>query len=198
MIYLVIIFAIIARFVPHMPNFAPITALAIFSAAHLGWKKSVGLTLAARFVSDLFLGFFSWPLMLAVYASHLFGVALGLWIKKSLTSPLVPLHYLERDNTHISSQEMGRVGEGLRKWGKILASGVISAAVFFLVTNFAFLYSSYPHTWAGIVQSYINGLPFLRGTLLGDVGYTLALFAAYEAVLAWQRGRINLDKWLRA
>lgn len=85
-IYFVIIAAVLARFIPHMPNFAPITALANFSAATLGWKKSVGLTLAARLVSDSYLGFFSWPLMLAVYASHLFGVLLGGWIGKSTSS----------------------------------------------------------------------------------------------------------------
>lgn len=196
-IYLVIVLAAASRFVPHLPNFAPITALAIFSAAHLGWKKSAALTLAARFASDLFLGFFAWPLMLAVYGSHLFGVALGCWIKKSLTSPLAPLHVLEKENPNPSGQETGKVGEGLRKWGKILASGVISAAVFFLVTNFAFFYPSYPHTWAGIAESYANGLPFLRGTLWGDAGYTLALFAAYEAAMAAYQNRVNLSKWLR-
>ena len=40
----------------------------------------------------------------------------------------------------------------------------------------------YPHNFSGIVQSYINGLPFLSGTIIGDVGYTVALFGAYELV----------------
>ena len=88
MIYFIIILTIVTRFIPHMPNFAPITALAIFSAANLGWKKSVGLTLAVRLISDIFLGFFAWPLMLAVYASHLVGVLFGLWIKKTTSLSL--------------------------------------------------------------------------------------------------------------
>jgi hypothetical protein len=159
MIYLIILLAIIARFIPHMPNFAPITALAIFSGANLGWKKSVGLTLAVRFISDIFLGFFSWPLMVAVYASHLVGVLFGVWITKVNQAGQWPV---------------------LQRWSKIGASSLFASVIFFLVTNFAFLYSTYDHTWVGIVQAYTNGLPFFRGTLLGDLGYSIALFGAYD------------------
>lgn len=154
-LYFVILLAAAARFVPHMPNFAPITALAIFSAANLGWKKSVALTLGVRFISDLFLGFFSWPLMVAVYASHLAGVLLGVWIGKS-------------QNYH---------------WIKIVGSSLLASVLFFLVTNFAFLYSNYPHNFAGILLSYTNALPFFRGTLLGDLGYTVVLFGAYQLAI---------------
>ena len=152
LIYLVILAAVAARFIPHMPNFAPITALAIFSAAQLDWKKAAGITLAARLVSDLFLGFFSWPLMLAVYASHLVGILFGLWIKRQ------------------------------QSWTRIGLSSLASSLLFFLVTNFAFLYAEYPHNLSGVMQSYINGLPFLRGTLVGDLGYTAVLFGALALV----------------
>lgn len=155
-IYLIILFAVLSRFVPHLSNFAPITASAIFAGANLPKKKAIAIPLAARFVSDIFLGFFSWPVMAAVYLSHLFGVVLGLWVKNSKNSKA--------------------------KWIKITSSGFVSAAVFFLATNFAFLYSEYPHSLSGIMLAYTNGLPFLRGTLLGDVGYTVVLFGAYGAV----------------
>jgi hypothetical protein len=161
LIYIIIILAISARFVPHMPNFAPITALAIFSAANMDWKKSVGLTLVVRFASDAFLGFFSWPLMLAVYASHLVGVLFGLWIKK---------------------------GESYR-WLKIVGSSLGASAVFFFVTNFAFFYSGYSHNISGILLAYTNGLPFLRGTVLGDLSYTLALFGSLALVKVLVRSR---------
>lgn len=153
-IYLIIILAVITRFIPHLPNFAPITALAIFSAAYLPKKQAVVIPLAARFVSDVFLGFFSWPLMVAVYASHLVGVLFGLWIKSAKS----------------------------HRWIKIIFSSLGASLIFFLVTNFAFLYSFYPHSWQGIMQSYINGLPFFRGTLVGDLSYTLALFGTYNLV----------------
>lgn len=154
-IYFIILSAVVSRFIPHMPNFAPITALAIFAGANLGWKKSVGLTLAVRFISDIFLGFFSWPLMLSVYAGHLSGVLFGVWIKRS----------------------------GGYRWVKIIGSSLGSSAIFFIVTNFAFLYADYPHTVSGIAAAYINGLPFLRGTIFGDLFYAAGLFLAYQATL---------------
>lgn len=171
MIYLVIFLAIITRFIPHMPNFAPITALAIFSGANMDWKKSVCLTLATRFVSDIFLGFFAWPLMLAVYASHLVGVLFGVWIKRS--AAITP-SFLNR----------GLGGVNIPRWIKIIISSLGASIIFFLVTNFAFLYSGYPHTISGIMMAYTNGLPFFRGTLLGDMGYSIALFGAYDLVRA--------------
>lgn len=153
-IYLIIVLAAAARFVPHLANVAPVTAIAIFAGAYLPKKQATALPLIVRFISDIFLGFFSWPLMVAVYAAHLFGVILGVWIR--------------------------REEDGAARWLRVIASGAFSAAVFFLVTNFAFLYKEYPHTAAGVMLSYTNGLPFLRGTVVGDVGYTVALFAIFE------------------
>lgn len=152
MIYFIVILAAFSRLITHVPNFAPITALAIFSAANLNWKKSAAITLLARFISDIFLGFFSWPLMLAVYASHLAGILFGLWIKK----------------------HQGKL------WTRATVSSLGASVLFFLVTNFAFLYPSYSHNLSGIMESYVNALPFFKGTLLGDLSYTLALFGAYE------------------
>jgi hypothetical protein len=186
LIYIIIFAAIAARFVPHMPNFAPITALAIFSAANMGWKKSVGLTLAVRLISDIFLGFFAWPLMLAVYASHLVGVLFGLWIKKTTSLSLGGTRDIspqEGRAPQIPSPSEERVRERLQSWTKVISSSLFASVIFFLVTNFAFLYPGYTHNIAGITAAYVNGLPFLRGTLLGDLGYTSALFGAYQFAL---------------
>ncbi len=156
MIYIIILIAIATRFIPHMPNLAPITALSIFSAVYLPKKQAIAVPLLARFASDLIIGFFAWPLMVAVYASHLAGVGIGLWIKRSPE------------------------GTG-KRWLKIGSAGLFSAGVFFLVTNFVMFYpGSYPQSWAGLVASYTNALPFLRGTIMGDVGYTVALFGGYS------------------
>ncbi len=197
MIYIIIVLAVIARFIPHMPNFAPITALAIFSAANMSWKKSAGLVLVVRFISDIFLGFFSWPLMLAVYASHLAGILFGLWIKNSnhpvslRETPLlgrrggsaVSLEYSAELSSFSRRSTPRSGGRWLEYSKKIIVSSLGSSAVFFLVTNFAFLYVDYPHTLPGIMLAYYNGLPFLRGTVLGDLGYSVALFGGYAFAL---------------
>lgn len=133
-------------------NFAAVTAVAMFVSCYWSPKQALASTLAVRFVSDLFIGFFSLPLMIAVYVCHLVGIPLGSWIarKKTVT--------------------------------RIIAAPLLTAALFFLVTNFAFLYPEYPHTLSGIGLAYLNGLPFLRGTLIGDLGYVIALFGGYELV----------------
>jgi hypothetical protein len=175
LIYFAILGAIMLRFIPHMPNFAPITALAIFSAANLSWKKSVGITLAARFFSDLFLGFFSWPLMLAVYTSHLVGILFGLWIRGK-TTDVIPDSDPE-SRLWILKQVQD---DATKKWLKVFISSLGASFIFFLVTNFAFLYTGYAHNFSGIILSYTNALPFLRGTLAGDLGYTVALFGGVK------------------
>lgn len=133
-------------------NFAAVTALAMFVSCYWSPRQALGSTLAVRFVSDLFIGFFSLPLMIAVYACHLIGIPLGSWIarKKTVT--------------------------------RIIAAPLITATLFFFVTNFAFLYPEYPHTLSGIGLAYLNGLPFLRGTLIGDIGYVVVLFGGYELI----------------
>lgn len=158
LLYLVIIFAIVTRFLPHQVNLGMVTALAIFAGTYLPKKQAIAIPFVVRFVSDIFLGFFSWPLMVAVYASHLVGVLFGFWIKRS---------------------------EGT--WSrtlKVVSSGLGSALLFFFVTNSAFLYApeQYAHTWDGVMLAYTNGLPFLRGTLIGDVGYTVVFFGAFSLV----------------
>ncbi|HYF05667.1 MAG TPA: DUF6580 family putative transport protein [Patescibacteria group bacterium] len=153
---IVAVAAVASRLVPHYPNMGVVTALSIFAAAYLPLRTALVLTLAVRLVSDYFLGFFSLPLMVAVYGSHMFGAFAGAWLRK-------------QENSNY-------------RYAKIFGAGLISAIVFFLVTNFALLYpGSYPQNLSGIVQSYINALPFFRGTLLGDIGYTFALFALYDA-----------------
>jgi hypothetical protein len=159
MIYLIIILAAATRFLPHPENFAPITAIAIFAAAYLPKKQAVAVPLIARFVSDIFLGFASWPIMAAIYLSHAAGILLGLWVRRSN-------------------------GNAKIMWSRIFSSSLAASAIFYLVTNFALLYPNYSHTVSGIMQSYANALPFFRGTLLGDLFYSTVLFGSY-AFATW-------------
>jgi hypothetical protein len=124
LIYFIIILAVITRFIPHMPNAAPVTALAIFAAVYLPKKQAIGIPLVVRFVSDIFLGFFAWPQMLAVYAAHLVGVLFGLWVRKTTslslggTRDISPQkgRELHLQSAVIPSPFEERVRERLQKW----------------------------------------------------------------------------------
>lgn len=156
MIYIVIILAALTRVIPHMPNVAVVTAIAIFAGSVLPMRKALGVTFLVRLFSDIVIGFFAWKVMLAVYVAHLLGVLFGSWV--------------------------GNAQLSIMRWLKVGASGLGAALLFYGLTNFALFYPEYPHTWTGIVQAYVNGLPFLRGTLLGDIGFSVALFASYDLI----------------
>ncbi|WP_040300230.1 DUF6580 family putative transport protein [Arcticibacter svalbardensis] len=62
---------------------------------------------------------------------------------------------------------------------KIAIASIVGSILFFLITNFAFLYPWYPHNLSGIAQSYIMGLPFLRNMLIADAIYGTLLFGSF-------------------
>lgn len=53
----IILLAVVARLIPHAPNFAPIGGLALFSGSHFKKKIALLIPLTAMFLSDIFLGF---------------------------------------------------------------------------------------------------------------------------------------------
>ena len=65
LIILLFVFGITTRLLPHLPNFTPIMAIALFSGAYLNKKYSLWIPLLLYIVSDLIIGlhplvFFTW------------------------------------------------------------------------------------------------------------------------------------------
>ena len=80
-IILFIFFGAIIRLIPHPPNFAPITAMALFGGVHFKNRKlAYAIPLIAMIISDLFLGFYS--ISIFVYASFIAITFIGTIIKK--------------------------------------------------------------------------------------------------------------------
>ena len=148
---LVIVAAVGLRLLPHMPNFTPIGAMALFGGAYLDKRLAILLPLSAMIVSDLFIGFYSPAVMLSVYGSFVLIGLIWVWLRKR-KSPQ----------------------------NKLLAS-ISSSVLFFLITNFAvWAAGSYSRGLDGLLASYIMGIPFFRGTFLGDFFYTGLFFGGYE------------------
>jgi len=147
------------RLLPHPWNFTPIVAVALFSGVYLGKKYAFFVPLLAMFLSDIFLGFYEWKLMLAVYGSFALVGFIGILIRK-----------------HKSIQT-------------VIGGTVLASILFFLITNFAVWQFTfwYPKTLSGLIQNYILALPFFRSALLGDLFYTGLFFGAYEMAKAWIR-----------
>jgi len=57
MIYGIILIGILSRFIPHIPNFTPVLAVALFAGRSLPKRHAMVLSVGILAVSDLFLGF---------------------------------------------------------------------------------------------------------------------------------------------
>lgn len=143
---------IIGRFIPHLWNMTPIAGIAILSGARLGFRWGFGLPILTMFIADIFIGFYSMPIMFAVYFSFALSGVAGFLVRKT-----------------------GKVG-------MILSGSILSALFFFLVTNGAVwaFGTMYPHTLFGLMMSYAAGLPFFQNQIIGDLFFTSALFAVWE------------------
>lgn len=164
-----IILAIIARLLPHPPNFAPIAALAIFGGAYLPKRWSFAVPAIALIASDILIGFYNPGVMLAVYASF-------------------ALAYL-----------IGRSTRNKKRPTLILGGTIIGSIAFFLITNAAvwMFGSGYDPGIAGLAQSYVAGLPFFKNTLLSDLLYISLLAGAMEFAASRSSKALPTDRVLR-
>lgn len=150
----IVIFAGIFRLIPHPANFAPITALALFSGAYLDKKYALIIPLAAMFVSDWFLGFHSD--MVFVYASFLLIGFLGIRLK----------HHKNIKNIFLTTI-----------FSSILFFIVTNFGVW-LMTNL------YPKNAPGLIEAFILAIPFFKNTLMGDLLFTASFFTVFEVFKA--------------
>lgn len=162
--------AVAVRLLPHPANMTPLGATALFGGAKLTRPWNYLAPILILFLTDLFLGFHA--TMPYVYGSFLLSVFLAeKFLTKSVTAK------------------------------KLVVLATTNAVIFFIVTNFGVWVEGrlYPPTIAGLVESYVMGLPFLRSMLLGDLGYTLGLFGLYalaENQVAWQKVDRRVAGWL--
>ncbi|MBT7928725.1 hypothetical protein HN682_02235 [Candidatus Peregrinibacteria bacterium] len=152
---LLIILGVAARFFPHPPNFAPIAAIALFGGLYLNKKIAFVLPIAAMLVSDLFIGFYSWKMMAAVYLSFILMVGIGLLVKRN------------------------------KKFSTILGGTLLGSLLFFLITNAAvwIFGTMYPHTIAGLITSYTMAIPFFKNTLMGNIFFVGVLIGSMEMII---------------
>ncbi len=163
---LFVLIGVSLRLLPHPPNFAPILAIALFGGVYLSRKIAFVLPIFAIAISDIFIGYYGIVLMIAVYGTFLLSVVLGFWLKKH------------------------------KKWYTVGGIAILSAVLFFLITNFAVWAFTpwYAKTLSGIIQCYIMAIPFFRNTLLGNLFYVTVFFGAYEIATVWVRKRFSVTE----
>ena len=156
-----ILVAALSRLLPHPPNFSPVEAIALFGGAFFASRAlAVLVPLLAMLVADLALGLLHGGL----YAGW-FGSA-GFWLVYLCIAASVVLGFGLR---------------GRARAGRVLAYCLAGSVLFFVVTNFAAWIASpfYPQTPAGLMASFVAGIPFFKWTLLGTLAYAALLFGGF-------------------
>ena len=151
---LVIAMIVVSRMVPHAPNISPVLAIALFAGAYLENSWAIMSVFGALLLSDAMMGRFDFGIMAFVYGALLFIAIMGFALK-------------------------GKV-----KVGNVIGSSLVSAVVFFVVTNFgvwALPYSMYPHTLTGLYECFVLAVPFFWRTLASTLVSSVLLFGLYEA-----------------
>lgn len=141
--------AVALRLLPHPENFTPMAAVAFFAGSVLSPRLALTVPLAAMIASDLVIGLHD--LFLVTWGSFMLTAWMGIALK---------------DRGGLS---------------KVLFGTLAGSLLYFVITNLAvFLFENmYPKTAAGLVECFMMALPFLRGTLVGDLCYGAALFGAF-------------------
>jgi hypothetical protein len=178
--YLLLVFGVALRFLPHPANVAPVGALALFGGVYLSKRWAIILPLAMTVGSDALMSIPGLRTLIPWGAGN---------VGFHIHAPFVWLSFAL----------VGLIGLWVRKHKSIttiFAGSLAGAVVFYLVTNWAVwaFGTMYSGTWAGLFQSYQMALPFFRNTLLGDLGYAAVFFGIYEgvAVLARLQARRGL------
>ena len=151
-----VVFGIVYRIVqPHPANVAPIGAIALFSGFFFRRYWAFAVPVVVLLITDFFLGYYEWKLMMAVYGSFMLIAFIGMGIKK--TGSILP----------------------------VITGSLAGSIIFFIVTNFSvWVFGNwYPHDLAGLAHCYYLALPFFRNTLLGDMFFAGVIFGSYELAL---------------
>jgi len=75
---------ILLRFIPHLPNFTPVAAIALFSGAYLNRRYAFIVPLVLMVLSDLAIGLHD--VVIFTWGSFVLITVLGLWLKKHKTA----------------------------------------------------------------------------------------------------------------
>jgi hypothetical protein len=147
-----IVLGVTSRLLPHAPNFTAIGATSLFAGLYLSKKHAIAIPIISMLIADLILGFHA--TMGWVYASYLVIAVLGIY------------------------------QHATKKVSHLVALPFLSSGLFFVLTNFGVWVtgSMYAHTVAGLIECYTMAIPFLRGTLAGDVMYSVLLIGGYQLI----------------
>ena len=157
----IIVLGVIARVIPHFPNFAPMAAIALFAVAFYQ-RKSVALIIPvlAWWLSDLYLNN-------TVYAiSDQF-----VWFTYDQLFSAIAL---------VSIVGLGALLLKKLNVARVLIGSISASLLFFIISNFGVWMQGllYPKTLSGLASCYTMALPFYKASFISDLVFTAVFFSA--------------------
>lgn len=161
---LLIVLGVVLRLVPHIWNFAPIVGIALISGRYLGGRYAVAVPVLAMILGDIFVGFYSLPVIISVYGSFALVGIIGLALRGNWNP----------------------ISAG--------GASVLSSFIFFITTNFAVwaFTPMYLKTLSGLMTSYTMAIPFFRAGVVGDLFYTMVLYGVFELAIYLYNSKFSL------
>lgn len=144
-----VVLCVVMRLVPHVSNFSPVAAAALFAGATFSRRAlAVAVPLAAMLVSDAILGGYGWQMMAAVYGALALPAVIGMFARKARVATVA------------------------------IGGALAASLLFYGITNFAVwaLSTLYTPDVKGLLECYVAALPFLKYTIAGDLFWSIALF----------------------
>lgn len=128
------------------PNIETLMAVSILAGTLLGWRWGAVVSLFSVIGSDMMIG-----------NTLIMAYTWSAWLAIGAVSAVANRRH---GKTEVWSRALRNAG-----------LGVVGTLFFYLWTNFGVWHIGglYPHTIDGLVLSYVNGLPFLRNQLLGNL-----------------------------
>lgn len=162
MAYLIIILAVLTRFIPHAWNFSPVYGALLFGGANMKKRDSLWFSAIALGASDVVLTRF-------IYHMNLGWVEL---IQMAAFASIAMIGWILKD--HFSVTRLG-------------FACLAAPLSFYLISDFGVWlgYGSYPHTWNGLLACYVAAIPYQGRITASTVLFSMLLFGGKQIYL-WQ------------
>jgi hypothetical protein len=164
MAYLVLLFSVLTRFIPHAWNFSPVYGALLFGGARISKRESVWFPIVLLGASDFV-----------------------------LTNLIYRLHMGWEELIHLAAfASISLIGWTLRTRvtiPRLTAACLAAPLAFYLISDFGVWigFDSYPPTWNGLLACYIAAIPY-QGRIMASTALFAAIFFGlqhlYETHLA--------------
>jgi hypothetical protein len=161
----------LSKIIPHGENYSAIGGLVIFGGFMFGRKRNfLIITVLSLYIVDFFFNNFIHPEYFPNKSGLIFFDDYMIWVYLSYLLIIL-----------LSSVSLKKFS-----YLKLMFTSLGGSILFFLITNFAWLYTTpqlYPRDFSGLIASYTAALPFFRGSLISDLVFSFLIFGVYDLVI---------------